>query len=357
MINLAQQKLDQWLAEQPQLATYASVYDVSEVERAFYGQSQFPERRAVAFIADFASRIHHFEETLRKAVTETLKKAVKTNVEGDPEVAIAEQVQYFKDALKKKTDENLNAESQCMSSHVTGPANFNVRRAETKNKRARDTVNNIMEFCEKAVKGAMKRLFPEGDGSCIKLSSTNPSVAIEAEIASCKRAHEWMKVANRLVPAAYKKAESDTLTADQAEALKQKLLDKGIPEDQLNIYMEPNPIKETWGRFSTQNSLAKIKRLEGRLIEAKRVEETREIGGLEGELENGITYGVIDGRIAIWLGGRPPKEITTQMRKFALKFSPSRNNAWVRAHTANAEIAFNRDVLPFLKGLDTSSYS
>ncbi|MDA0146461.1 hypothetical protein OCT63_19730 [Vibrio sp. RW] len=357
MINLAQQKLDQWLEDQPHLAAHASTYDVSEVERAFHGQSQHPESRAVAFIADFAARIHNFEETLRTAVTETLKKSVKTTIEGDPEVAIAEQVKYFKDALKKKTDENLHAESQCVSWHVTGPANFNVRRSEAKNKRARDTVDNIMEFCEKAVKGAKKRLFPEGDGSCIKLSSSNPSVALEAEIASCKLAHEWMKIANRLVPAAYKKAESDTLTTDQEDELKQKLLDKGIPEDQISIYMEPNPIKATWGRFSTQNSLAKIKRLEGRLIEAKRVEETRETGGLEGEIENGITYGLTDGRIAIWLGGRPPKEITSKLRKFAFKFSPSRNNAWVRAHTANAEIVFNRDVLPFLKELDTSSFT
>ena len=43
------------------------------------------------------------------------------------------------------------------------------------------------------------------------------------------------------------------------------------------------------------------------------------------------------------------------MRKFALKFSPSRNNAWVRAHTANAEIAFYRDMLPYIKNLEVAA--
>ncbi|KAB0464987.1 hypothetical protein F7Q91_24580 [Vibrio chagasii] len=355
-ISLVQQKINAILEENPSLKVYLGDFNAEEVERCFHGQSQSPERRAAIFIIDFAQRVQAFEVNLTKAVTATLKSNVVKSFT-DTDEAIKEQVERFKVALKGKADAQLAAESRCISWHVTGPARFPKAKAEKANKSARDAADNISDLCKKAVKRAMKQLFPEGDGTITKMSSSNPSVAIKAELETQQRNHEFMKIANRHVPKAYVAAGTEKLNAEQTQKLKATLLEKGIPETELEIYMEPNPIKVTWGRFSTENSNAKIRRLKGRLAEAIKLEETRSEGSLEGELENGITYGIVDGRIAIWLGGKPGKDITSALRKFSLKFSPSRNNAWVRAHTANAEAAFKRSIKPFLETLDTSTFA
>ncbi|EJG0326617.1 hypothetical protein C4D07_RS24105 [Vibrio parahaemolyticus] len=356
MQNLVNKKIEEYIGEDKDLLEYKSQLDPSSIERAFNGQSQFPERHAAQAVVDYCNALLTFKISLHELIKSTSESAPSKAFNCSVEEIVEIEFEEFQRKLKRYFDEYISAESKCISWHVTGPARFPVAKAEKANKNSRDKLNQYADYPQRALKAIAKKLFPDGDGSVVKMSSDNPVEQLRIKISEAETMHGYMKIANRLVPAAYKASENGELTDKSAAVLENKMLERGIPQNLLKTFLEPNPIVNTWGRFSLANSNANIRRLKQRLVEAERVEESRNSNSLEGELENGIKHGVIDGRIGIWLGGRPPKEVTQRLRKFSFKFSPTRNNAWVRAHTVNAEAVFKRDVVPFLEQLDPQTF-
>lgn len=86
--------------------------------RAFYNVSFSPERRGDQEIADY------------QATVQSMAQAVKRLAKGEREQEAAQEVfDYLRERLLKLTKDYLGAKSRCLSSMITGPANFPVRRS------------------------------------------------------------------------------------------------------------------------------------------------------------------------------------------------------------------------------------
>lgn len=329
------------------------VYDISldNAERAFYAQSMRPESRGVMAVMDYARTILKLEDELKNSVELALGRGAVASQEKD--TFIKDTVSDFRNWLLPKYNEYLSAESACMSSMVTGPARFPVERNRRKMDRASQLLDNIGQGNAKFIKNAMRSLFPDGDGTQISSASNTAAKQLTDKIEALKNSQALYVKANALARKLYPKGQlKPGTTAEQIEQLILNLASLlSISETSARTLIKPdyaNRVKP-FATYTMTNNTQNIKRLEQRLIEQNKLDETREDETFKGEFENGITYFVSDdNRICIDFGFKPNDEMRANLKSVAFKFSPSRGNLWVRQDTLNARSAFERCVKPKL---------
>lgn len=213
----------------------------------------------------------------------------------------------------------MHAKSRCMSSMITGPANFPVERMRKYNNWERNASDKFQEFREKAIKGILKGLEPEK-------TFMSELERYTAELEAMKANHEKMKEANKKIKDALKNG------ADISEWLMREM---SVP---------PHMIEWTlrWG-FGLQNNLANIKRVEQRieLMKAKQQnaenigEQTRQFEGFKVILNHEAD------RIQIQHDVKPDAETISQLKKHGFKWSP-KFAAWQRQLNMNGIRAAER---------------
>jgi len=103
-----------------------------------------PERRAAQQVSDYFLALDQFKAWLDKYAVEGIDKAA--------------ELERFTENYRKALFAYLHAHSRCLSSMITGPANFPVRRAEKANASADNRLHELCEIEKKAQKSIIKRI-------------------------------------------------------------------------------------------------------------------------------------------------------------------------------------------------------
>ena len=355
MSNRAAQILNEALStsrfSSSRLSLYVHDLSLDKAERAFSAQSMRPESRGVMAVMDYARTILTFEDDLKKVVALALGRGAVAGQ--DKDLFIEGTVRDFRNWLLPKYNAYLSAESVCMSSMVTGPANFPVARNSRKMDRAHQLLDAIGQGSAKFIKNAIRSLFPDGDGTQISSASNTAAKQLTDKIEALKNSQALYVKANALARKFYPKGQlKPGTTAEQIDQLVLNLASLlSISEASARTLIKPDYADRVkpFATYTMTNNTQNIKRLEQRLIEQNKLDETREEESFKGEFENGISYSVSDdNRICIDFGFKPNDEMRSILKSVAFKFSPSRGNQWVRKDTLNARCAFERCVKPKL---------
>lgn len=289
------------------------------VYNAYRGISFTPEQRANTIIADYIIEMSNLVNIFAEFVT------------SENEEAITADLERYRQGYIKKLNAYLSALSRCLSSMITGPANFPVRRNEKANASTDKRRDEFLEYCTKV----KKRLYRTYDPKLIAAApiSSDDDQAIEklqAKINNAEALQTVMKVANIIIR---KKATNEQKIAALVT------LD-GINEQTASKLLEPDYMgKPGFRPYQLQNNNANIQRMKQR-IEQLKTERSR--APAEDKIINGVTVSENTdmNRLQLFFDGKPPVEIRQKLKSHGFRWSP-RQGAWQRQLNDNARYAAN----------------
>ena len=219
------------------------------------------------------------------------------------------------------TKQWLFALSRCASAAVTGPAKFNVRKAEKANNAEHNARGRIYDFAAKFIKRANRQH---------RLTGWEEIERLQIKVDKLTQFQELMKAANAIIR---KKKLSDEEKVDEIVML-------GISEKNAKGLLEPDFCGRIgFPSYALTNNLAKIKQAQGRIDNLTKMVNTE---NREVELDWGtIELDYQEERIRLHFNEIPSEELRTQLKQNAFKWSRM-NQAWQRQLTANALAATKR---------------
>lgn len=263
--------------------------------RAYSGISFSPEKRGERILNDYSKEL--------TADIETVKKH-----EGDVERYTKKYVSLLSDWL--------GAQSRCMSTMITGPANFPVARNEKANNSERNKYEVFFNWRAKAIHAITK---PENTD--IVKGSEGARAKMEAKLVKLQEQHAQALALNKIM-------RSKKLTQDE-KIDKIHAKTKNMERAKVQEFVERG-----WG-FSTSGS-TKIRELKKDIEREKKREALKEQGNKHHTI-NG--YNVCENyeinRIQILFDGKPEPEVITKLKSHGFRWSP-KNSAWQRQLTNNA---------------------
>lgn len=211
--------------------------------------------------------------------------------------------------------------SRCASAAVTGPAKFNVRKAEKANNAEHNARGRIYDFAARFIKRANRQH---------RLTGWEEIERLQIKVDTLTQFQELMKAANAIIR---KKKLSNEEKVDEIVML-------GISEKNAKGLLEPDFCGRIgFPSYALTNNLAKIKQAQGRIDNLTKMvnTENREVEFDWGTIE--LDYQ--EERIRLHFNEIPPEELRTQLKQNAFKWSRM-NQAWQRQLTANALAATKR---------------
>lgn len=216
----------------------------------------------------------------------------------------------------------LRSKSNCISSMITGPANFPVRRAEKANRNEENRYKEFRDWRDKIFlsfqKQAKKQAIIDAGGE-IEIAKQKLSDAIVTQ--------EYMKRINKAYTAYIKKPNSLQIS-DLSESEKEFVI-KWFPRYEY--------IKKPFQSYQLTNNLALIKNTEVRIKvledkESAKTDENKEIKIPGGKM----IFNYAADRIQIFNDEKPAPDVISSYKSHGLKWSPF-NKCWQRQITPNAK--------------------
>jgi hypothetical protein len=202
----------------------------------------------------------------------------------------------------------LNARGKCMSSMITGPSNFPVRRAEKANKSSDNLMQAFYTGRDKSLKRARKIAFPLGDGPIIL--ARDPEILEKLKV----------KLNNLLIER--KNLKKLKVFLNSPDRYKQEILQMGI-EKELLIRLISNGTSS----INLANVNQKIKYYKTRLAD---VESQKRLSLQEYTFQNGVV--VVNPeimRVQVFYKEKPSNEIRENLKSKGFKYSKA-YNSWQR---------------------------
>ena len=229
----------------------------------------------------------------------------------------------------------MNAKSRCLSSMITGPANFPVRRNEKANNSERNAADACLDYYNKIIDyKKTENFYAENPlAKPVMIGDDDAVERLKEKLNIAKQNQEKMKAVNAIV----RKLPID----------REKLLELLGTDDAVNNILKSNHVHgQGFATYCLNNNRAEIKRLEGRVQEIENRKATTPkdliINGVR-LLENTEMM-----RLQLFFEGKPERAIIDLLKKNAFKWSPT-NSAWQRQLTNNAIWAVNNNIIPVLK--------
>ncbi len=297
------------------LSGIESDISLQSAQRAYEHVSFRSDKRGEQVVADYIDTLTRLAAFITEKATDDRQKEIAQDV-----------FNGLREGYKRRYLKWLGAQSRCISSMITGPANFPVRRAEKANESERRRSAELYEF-SKAMPGyALKSLngvFSIGEKVDGELQQK------KRRLDNAVKLQEVMKQANALI----RKKDMDGLRA---------LLG---PERAVAI-MIPNCFNGIgFERFELTNNLALIKRLTASVHELEKKGEGIEAGTKTERALAGlrIVENAEADRLQLIFDGKPPEGVRGVLKSHGFKWSP-RYGAWQRQLTANAKYALEHYV-------------
>ncbi len=232
--------------------------------------------------------------------------------------------------------EHMHAKSRCISSMITGPANFPVRRAEKANQAEHNKSVELTDYIARVKKAIDKANNPHK--YAISSDADNAIELLKDKLEKMQDNQNKMKMANKILKAA------KTTELQKREQL------AGVFGADFDI--EPMFKPDCFGTigfagFSLTNNLASIKTTATRIAELEKAASrvTREINTIEGVR---IVENAEENRLQFFFEGKPAADIISLMKSHGFKWTPS-VGCWGRLWNGNATYAVNQFILPVLK--------
>lgn len=258
---------------------------------ACYGTSFDPEKRSSQLQARYVSWAQNLKKCLENA-----------NV---PEGEINQFLQSF----TRRYNDWLYAKSRCISSTITGPSNFPIRKAEKANDSEHKKYEALSDFAERVCKKLCNRYSP--NPNIIRSDDSEAIDKLKTKIAKEEARRDKMKTTN----AAWRKY------AKNNNPLSLHAI--GMSEDEVARMWEKQP----FSKWQISNLGANIRRLKDRLVGLERVNAMP-----KQDEENGDVRMVVNTeihRIQLFF----PKDridIRSFVNSHGFHFAPSQGNAWQR---------------------------
>jgi hypothetical protein len=231
---------------------------------------------------------------------------------------------------------SLNAKSNCMSSMITGPANFPVARMEKINNRERAKTQEMYDFIDKVKKAINKVNNPSTD---IRSDDKDAITKLKEKLAKLEKLQDQMKACNKIA-------------RDKKENKIERLAEIIGNEDFAKKILEPSCFGTVgFESYSLTNNNAKIKTIKQRIIqlEAQAGRKTTELR--KEELNLTITQNAEDDRVQFFFDDKPEREVIDIMKRHGFKWSRN-NNCWQRLWNGNCIYAVKNYILPKLQELN-----
>lgn len=269
--------------------------------RAHYWVSFTPDKRAEQVINDYSAELDS-----------DIIEIEKINSDYAPR---------YKEKYIQLLSHWLRSKSNCASSMIAGPANFNVARAEKANKSEQNRYNEFREWREKIFKSfekQEKKQAIEAAGGELEIN--------RAKLKRMQDDQERMKKINKCY-AAYVKNPKTLESADLTEAEKNAII-KWVPEYSY--------IKKPFEGYQLTNNLARIKNTEARIKDLEKKESLVNNENKIFDIEGGkLELNFKADRIQIFNDEKPERAVIESYKKHGLKWSPF-NKCWQRQITNNA---------------------
>lgn len=233
---------------------------------------------------------------------------------------LGEKAGNYKEKYESRFIAWIDAKGRCISSMITGPANFPVRRAEKANNSEHNRYEEFRNWRDKYF-NAVKRVktpSPEDDLEAVNRKLDNAIILNE-------NIKEWNKV--------IRKQKAGKITT---EAMMQQLSEQGMPDNYKRTILSSIEYNY-WTGFGTIST--EIKRLRER-AEALRTRIDRKENWEDIEFDGG-RISIEDDRLKIFHDQRPEPEIIEQLKRNGFRWS-RHWGCWCRKHTGAALIAAKR---------------
>jgi hypothetical protein len=278
--------------------------------RAYYAISFSPEKRAI-------TECNFFDE-INKEFTEL----------GADERAFTKFESLFL--------ASLNAKSNCMSSMITGSANFPVARMEKMNSRERARTQEMYDFIDKVRKAIDKVNNPSTD---IRSDDKDAITKLKEKLANLEKNQEKMKACNKII-----KDKKDNKIERLTEIL-------GNEETAREVLKPSRYGIVGYESFSLTNNNATIRSTKERIAQLELQKGRKTTDLRKEELNLTITQNAEDDRIQFFFDDKPESEIIDLMKRHGFKWSKN-NNCWQRLWNNNCVYAVKNYILPKLQELN-----
>jgi hypothetical protein len=270
------------------------------IYHAYSNISFSPERRANSLVVDYS------EELL-----EDLKE-------------LGEKAGNYQEKYINRFTSWMSAKGRCISSMITGPANFPVRRAEKANRSESNRYEDFRTWRSKyfTAVNRVKTPSPEDDLELVYNK-------LDTCIILSENVKEWNKI--------IRKYRSDKIDREQMFST---LREMGINDQYLKmVYSYIN--ESYWRGFGTMSP--EIRRLKDRAEDLKRRIETKD--NWEDIIFDGGRISVEDDRVKIFHDERPEPEVISKLKSNGFRWSRYWG-CWCRKHTRQALLVAERLVMP-----------
>ena len=276
--------------------------------RAHYHTSFTPDKRAESFCIGFDADIANLQAA------------------GVPQAKI--------DRYEALVVRHMQVKSRCLSSMITGPANFPVARAEKANRAEHTASQAATDYYNKIMKEAKQEAYyaAHPEARPVMAGDSDAIERLRDRLAKLTKAQETMVTVNKII----RKKPIDRAALVALLGTEQRVDDILTPDCFGGI---------GFASYSLTNNRAAMKQAEERIAEiTKRKETTAKDININGVrvLENTEAM-----RLQLFFNGKPPAPIIALLKSHGFKWSPS-NMAWQRLLNNNCLYAFNNWILPAL---------
>lgn len=280
---------------------FANDIPLSLAISAHSGTSFVPDKRGASEVSGYSAELEEVYSTLKSHAEK-----------GGTLDLLDEEFARFRGGYRDRYKKYLGSKSRVMSTMITGPSNFPVRRNNKRCDVARRRLDEMIEFKARAMKAAIRNLRP--DLRPIMAGDANAIERLEAEIRKAEAVQEQMKAANAAIRKYMKAGRERQLAA---------LVEAGFSDSQAERLMT----KDCFGRvgfasYELTNNNANIRRMKERLEQITRAKATPD-SRMEGA--NGVVVEdcPADNRVRVLFPSKPSEEIRTRLKQNGFRWAPS----------------------------------
>jgi hypothetical protein len=299
-------------------------------ERAFYNISFSPEERGL--------RHYEYYYNIANQIKADVFEAVATEKMQEKAIWLEE---YYLKKWHELFTSYIYKTARCISSMITGPANFPVARAQKRNG-YRDNAEALMREFVDTLKPRIKK-------AMLKTYTTKEraEMELEAKIKRIETLQEQLEISkelNKLVRKAIKKP----------ELLEDRIFMSDVPVKLISAFkhcvLEQKPIAYSYELTSLNNKIKQAQKMVDKFkTQIEAIQEQEESGSDEAEptkISETFSYlkNVAEDRLQLFFSFKPEPETRQLLKKSGFRWSP-RFNAWQRQLTNNALYTFKHFIL------------
>ena len=266
---------------------------------AFQGTSFSPERRAASYRNDYDSTLQadyeHFRQQAEKGGTLAM---------------LEDEFARYRSGYGARMRAWLHSHSRCISSMITGPSNFPVRRAQKRNDIEHRRLGELIDFRERAKRAIIRNLRP--DLAPIMAGDADAIERLQDKLSKLERLQARMKAINA-AHKAFKKNPDSLFDADLSEQEKASIR-AYVPA----YSWEPHP----FAPFQLTNNNATIRATKARIEQLTRAKATPD-KAIECASGLRVEDCPADNRVRLFFPGKPESSVRDTLKANGFRWSPT----------------------------------